>query len=101
MNHPKIYFTLLVYLKPGKELLFNEYESLVLPLLPEYNGKLEMRIKNEKPSHEEVPDEIHIISFPTKKDFENYRNDERRNAHADLFKKSVERSILLKGKSLI
>ena len=62
---------------------FRAYEDAVLPLLPEFNGRLERRLRN--------PDgtiEMHIISFASDADFQNYRNDARRKAQAWLLEKS-------------
>jgi hypothetical protein len=62
---------------------FRVYEDAVLPLLPEFNGRLERRLRN--------PDgtiEMHIISFASDADFQNYRNDPRRTAQASLLEKS-------------
>jgi hypothetical protein len=62
---------------------FRAYEDAVLPLLPEFNERLERRLRN--------PDgtiEMHIVSFASDADFQNYRNDPRRTAHARLLEKS-------------
>jgi hypothetical protein len=62
---------------------FRAYEDAVLPLLPEFNGRLERRLRN--------PDgtiEMHIVSFASDADFQNYRNDPRRTAQAWLLEKS-------------
>jgi hypothetical protein len=62
---------------------FRAYEDAVLPLLPEFNGCLERRLRN--------PDgtiEMHVVSFASDADFQNYRNDPRRTAHASLLEKS-------------
>jgi hypothetical protein len=62
---------------------FRAYEDAVLPLLPEFGGRLERRLRN--------PDgavELHIVSFPSDADFQNYRNDPRRTAHAWLLERS-------------
>ena len=69
---------------------FRAYEDAVLPLLPEYNGCLERRLRN--------PDgtiEMHIISFASDPDFQNYRNDPRRTAQAWLLEKSSAKLELL------
>jgi antibiotic biosynthesis monooxygenase (ABM) superfamily enzyme len=69
---------------------FRAYEDAVLPLLPEFNGRLERRLRN--------PDgtvEMHIISFASDADFQNYRNDPRRTAQAWLLEKSSARLELL------
>jgi hypothetical protein len=69
---------------------FRAYEDAVLPLLPEYKGRLERRLRN--------PDgtvEMHIISFASDADFQNYRNDPRRTAQAWLLEKSSAKLELL------
>jgi hypothetical protein len=62
---------------------FRAYEDAVLPLLPEYNGRLEHRLRNQDGTVE-----IHILSFASDADFQNYRNDPRRLAQAWLWEKS-------------
>lgn len=69
---------------------FRAYEAAVLPLLSEYNGRLERRLRN--------PDgtvEIHIVSFASDVDFQNYRNDPRRMAQAWLSERSSAKLELL------
>src|ERR1700731_5027352 len=62
---------------------FRAYEAAVLPLLPEYNGRLERRLRNQDGTVE-----MHVVSFASDADFQNYRNDPRRAAQASLLKKS-------------
>lgn len=69
---------------------FRAYEGAVLPLLSEFNGRLERRLRN--------PDgtiEVHVISFASDADFQNYRNDPRRAAQAWLLEKSSAKLELL------
>ena len=69
---------------------FRAYEDAVLPLLPEFNGCLERRLRN--------PDgtiEMHIVSFVSDADFQNYRNDPRRTAQARLLEQSSAKLELL------
>jgi hypothetical protein len=63
---------------------FRAYEAAVLPLLPEYNGRLERRLQNADGTLE-----IHVLSFASEADRENYRNDPRRTAQAWLLQKSA------------
>lgn len=62
---------------------FRAYEEAVLPLLPEFNGRLERRLRNQDGTLE-----MHIISFASDADFQNYRNDPRRTTRAALREKS-------------
>ena len=69
---------------------FRAYEDAVLPLLPDFNGRLERRLRS--------PDgtiEMHIVSFASDADFQNYRNDPRRAAQAWLLEKSSAKLELL------
>ena len=69
---------------------FRAFEDAVLPLLPEFNGRLERRLRN--------PDgtvEMHILSFASDADRQNYRNDPRRTAHVWLLEKSSAKLELL------
>jgi hypothetical protein len=69
---------------------FRAYEDAVLPLLPEFNGRLERRLRNP-----EGTIEMHIISFASDVDFQNYRNDPRRTAKAWLLERSSAKLELL------
>ena len=96
MPPARIYYNLMVYLREGQESVFQAYENKVLPLLPRYNGKLEIRLKTSQ-STPEQPDEIHIVSFPSEIDFEAYRNDPERLAHVKMFEDSVLKAVLVPG----
>ena len=83
-------FVLIARIPPEGVADFRAYEDAVLPLLPEFNGCLERRLRN--------PDgtiEMHIVSFASDADFQNYRNDPRRTAHARLLEKSSAKLDLL------
>jgi hypothetical protein len=69
---------------------FCAYEDAVLPLLPEFNGRLERRLRNP-----EGTVEMHIVSFASDADFQDYRNDPRRAAQAGLLERSSAKLELL------
>lgn len=62
---------------------FQAYEDAVLPLLPEFGGRLERRLRNADGSTE-----IHIVSFSSETGFQRYRSDPRRIEHGLLLTKS-------------
>ena len=83
-------FVLIARIPPEGIADFRAYEDAVLPLLPEFNGCLERRLRN--------PDgtiEMHVVSFASDADFQNYRNDPRRAAHVRLLEKSSAKLELL------
>jgi hypothetical protein len=69
---------------------FQAYEDAVLPLLPEFNGRLERRLRNQDGTVE-----MHIVSFASDADFQNYRNNPRRAAQVWLLEKSSAKVELL------
>jgi hypothetical protein len=69
---------------------FRAYEDAVLPLLPEFNGRLERRLRNQDGTVE-----VHIVSYASDADRQNYRNDPRRTAQAWLLERSSAKSELL------
>lgn len=99
MADQQLYITLLIFVKRGEEEVFHSYEDKVLPLLARYNGQLLYRIRPEQNSFvyspEDKPYEIHLVSFASKEDFENYKKDQERMSYAPLFGKSVEKVMLI------
>ncbi|MET4388413.1 hypothetical protein ABIB73_004176 [Bradyrhizobium sp. F1.4.3] len=85
-----VMFVLIARIPPEGVEDFRACEDAVLPLLPEFNGCLERRLRN--------PDgtiEMHIVSFASDADFQNYRNDPRRAEQARLLEKSSAKLELL------
>jgi hypothetical protein len=85
MSHQPIpiTFALIARIPPEGVADFRAYEGAVLPLLPEFNGRLERRLRNTDGTIE-----MHIVSFASEADFQNYRNNPRRAAQAWLLDKS-------------
>jgi uncharacterized protein (DUF1330 family) len=63
---------------------FQAYEDQVLPLLKEYGGRLERRLRNELGTVE-----LHVLSFPSDAALQKYRGDPRRTAAAHLLEISA------------
>jgi hypothetical protein len=65
---------------------FQAYEDKVLPILNEYGGRLQRRLRNELGTLE-----LHIVSFPSDAAFQKYRGDPRRTAATPLLDSSSAR----------
>ncbi len=85
----RLTFVLIVRIPAEGVADFQAYERAVLPLLPEYNGRLERRLRNQDGTVE-----MHILSFASAADLDNYRSDPRRKAQAWLLEKSSAKSEL-------
>jgi len=99
-----LYITQLIYIKPGQEDVFDEFESIAIPIISKYNGKLLLRVR---PSDQhfierniESPYEIHLVEFASDTDFQNFMKDEERKRFLHLKEQSMESSLLFKGEKI-
>jgi hypothetical protein len=63
--------------------IIDQYESIAISLISKYNGQLLIRSRPTHGTiiaqHIEIPYEIHLVSFNTETDFENFmKGDERK-----------------------
>ena len=98
-----IYITQLIFIEAGREELFHQFEDIVIPLIPKYNGKLLIRVR---PTDESIiessiekPYEIHLVQFDSEKELENFTKDEERARFLYLKKESVKSILLIIGSS--
>ena len=83
-------FVLIVRLPPEGIADFRAYEDAVLPLLPEFGGRLERRLRSADGTVE-----VHVVSYASEADAQNYRADPRRLARAELLARSSAKLELL------
>jgi hypothetical protein len=62
---------------------FQAFEAAVLPLLSEFGGLLERRLRNSDGTIE-----VHIVSFDSEQNFQSFRSDPRRASFAHLIEAS-------------
>ena len=96
-----IYITQLIFVKDGHESDFHAFEDVAIPLIEKYNGQLIYRIRPAKEnfvsSEQELPYEIHLVSFPAEADLANFMKDDSRKKVIHLKEKSVRSQLLIKG----
>lgn len=99
-----IYITQLIYIIKGQERIFDEFESIAIPTILKYNGRLLFRVRltddNFIESHMDKPYEIHLVEFDTQEDFVNFMKDEERKKFLHLKEQSIKTSILIQGTKL-
>jgi hypothetical protein len=99
-----IYITQLIFVKEGKEATFLEFESLVIPLMKRYEGKVIYRVRPNVEQFidetKETPYEIHFVSFESEKGLNDYLNDKSRLDFMHLKDDSVNAIIAVKGEKL-
>lgn len=99
-----IHITQLIYIIPGQERIFHEFEDVAIPIISKYNGRLLLRVRPEDNGFIEhsidKPYEIHLVEFDTEQDFNNFMKDEERNKVLHLKVQSIKASVLYKGTKL-
>jgi len=99
-----IYITQLIYIKEGQEAIFDEFETIAIPAIAKYNGKLLLRVRPDESAIVEAsiekPYEIHLVEFATEQDFTNFMQDEERKKFLHLKEQSIRSVILIKGVKL-
>jgi hypothetical protein len=100
----KIFITQLIYIKPGQEDVFDQFESVAIPLIAKYNGTLLFRVRPPADAFIEhrmdKPYEIHLVEFDDEQDFENFKLDEERKKFLHLKQQSIKASVMIKGAQL-
>ena len=99
-----IHITQLIYVIPGQENVFDQFESVAIPIISKYNGRLTLRIRPDDnsviESPIEMPYEIHLVEFDQEQDFLDFMKDEERKQFLYLKEQSIRSSVLYKGEKL-
>ena len=99
-----IYITQLIYVKPGQEAIFDEFEKVAIPIVAKYNGRMLFRIRPTEENHimqpVEAPYEVHLAAFGSEADFEDFKADKERAKFLHLKDASIEKMLLIKGTAL-
>jgi uncharacterized protein (DUF1330 family) len=99
-----IYITQLIYIVKGQELVFDQFESVAIPLISRYNGQLLIRCRPSPDTilenSTEVPYEIHLVQFNEESDFDSFMKDEERKKFLHLKEQSIKSVLLVKGTKL-
>lgn len=96
-----LYLTQLVYLHPGQEAAFEEFESQVIPLMSKYGGELVGRMKPGVGTWVDgimaAPDEVHVVRFPDEAAFQAFAADPLRQELLPLKEQAIREVILIRG----
>lgn len=90
----------LVYLHPGQERVFDEFETLALALLAKHGGELLLRLRPTERDviarSIELPYEIHIVRFPSNDAFAQFAADDDRQRFLHLKSASVRSELVIR-----
>ena len=89
-----------LYLHPGREAEFVEFETTAARIMRRYGGTIERRIGIAPHSGENLPHEVHVLSFPDERSFQEYRSDPDLEALRDLRALAIRETVLWLGTEL-
>jgi len=99
-----IYITQLIYIVPGQEEIFDQFEAVAIPIISKYNGRMLLRVRPGDLAfigpQVDRPYEIHLVEFDSQDDFENFKRDEERKKFLHLKEQSIKASVLIQGTKL-
>jgi len=90
----------LLYIHPGHETEFEQFESAAARIMRRYGGALERRIGRTAEAASDQPHEVHVVTFPDQRSFANYRADEELRALADLRARAIRNTLIVQGVEL-
>ena len=99
-----LYFTQLIYIQEGQEVIFDQFEAIAIPIISKYNGQLLLRVRPPENSfiehHMEKPYEIHFGTFESEQDFQDFMKDEERKKFLHLKEQAIKATVLVTGSKL-
>ena len=99
-----VFITNIIYLNPGQEQVFEEFEKVAIPIIGKYNGRMLARIRPDKDAFIEQiiesPYEVHLCEFESEKDFQAFLKDEGRTQFLHMREQAIKSNILVKGERI-
>ncbi len=94
----KVTIVATLYIHPGREAEFKQFETAAESIMRRYGGRLERRIGF--PTGLDQPHEVHLVTFPNQQAFEKYRADADLQALADLRGRAIRQTTAWIGSDL-
>jgi uncharacterized protein (DUF1330 family) len=89
-----------LFVHPGHEAEFEQFESAAASIMQRYGGRVERRIGFASSPNPDQPHEVHILEFPDEASFARYRADADLQALADLRSRAIRHTVAWTGKEL-
>src|SRR5579864_7929395 len=96
----KITIVAVLFIHPGREAEFEQFETAAESIMQRYGGGLERRISFAASEDSSHPHEVHIVTFPDRESFERYRTDPELQALADLRAHAIRQTTAWVGSDL-
>jgi len=90
-----------LYIHEGHEAEFEQFESAAARIMQRYGGAIDRRIGiAPRAAGENLPHEVHILSFPDEASLHSYRTDPELLGLADLRSRAIRETVVWMGTDL-
>ena len=89
-----------LFIHPGREAEFEQFETAAESIMQRHGGRLERRIGFAASADPGQPHEVHIVTFPDQQSFERYRTDPDLQALAQLRASAIRQTTVWIGSDL-
>jgi|HubBroStandDraft_5_1064220.scaffolds.fasta_scaffold61215_2 uncharacterized protein (DUF1330 family) len=96
----KVTIVAALFIHPGREADFEQFEAAAESIMRRYGGRLERRIGFPASAHQERPHEVHLVTFPDQASLEGYRADAELQALAELRARAIRQTTTWIGSDL-
>jgi uncharacterized protein (DUF1330 family) len=87
-----------LFIHPGREVEFRQFETEAARIMKKYGGQIAHVIRPTTSSAvESLPHEIHVVTFPSREQFEAYRADQDLASFAALRQTAIARTDVVLG----
>jgi uncharacterized protein (DUF1330 family) len=96
----KLIIVAALFIHPGHEKEFEEFETAAESIMRRHGGRLERRIGIASSANPEQPHEVHLVTFPDEASFARYRTDADLQALAELRTRAIRQTTIWMGTDL-
>jgi uncharacterized protein (DUF1330 family) len=89
-----------LFIHPGREAEFEQFETAAESIMQRYGGRLERRMGFPAVADSNQPQEVHIVTFPDQQSFDRYRTDGDLQALAELRARAIRHTTVWIGSDL-
>lgn len=89
-----------LHIHQGREAEFEQFETEAARIMARYGGAIDRRIRVAPADGQDLPYEVHIVSFPDDRSFREYRRDSDLQALAALRSRAIRETVIWSGTDL-
>jgi len=83
-----------LFIAPGHDRDFEEYEAKAAEIIARHGGRIERRADVRRDGDPDRPDEVHVVSFPSRASFDAYREDPKLRSLGELRARAIHRTVV-------